>query len=48
MFDVLRSWLDRGVDGFRVDVANFILKDPELRDKRLSRVSWNLRWRSPA
>ncbi|PZS36669.1 MAG: alpha-amylase [Pseudonocardiales bacterium] len=32
MFDVLRFWLNRGVDGFRVDVANFILKDPELRD----------------
>ena len=32
MFDVLRFWLDRGVDGFRIDVANFILKDPLLRD----------------
>ena len=32
MFDVLRFWLDRGVDGVRVDVANFILKDPDLRD----------------
>jgi alpha-glucosidase len=32
MFDVLRFWLERGVDGFRIDVANFILKDPLLRD----------------
>jgi alpha-glucosidase len=32
MFDVLRFWLDRGVDGFRVDVAHFIMKDPEMRD----------------
>lgn len=32
MFDVLRFWLDWGVDGFRIDVANFIVKDPELRD----------------
>ncbi len=32
MFDVIRFWLDRGVDGFRVDVINLILKDPELRD----------------
>src|SRR5579872_2880255 len=32
MFDVLRFWLDRGVDGFRVDVADGIMKDPELRD----------------
>lgn len=32
MLDVLRFWLDRGVDGFRIDVANFVAKDPELRD----------------
>lgn len=32
MFDAVRFWLDRDVDGFRVDVANFIMKDPELRD----------------
>ncbi|RPI20325.1 MAG: alpha-amylase, partial [Actinobacteria bacterium] len=32
MHDVLRFWLDRGVDGFRIDVAHFIAKDPEFRD----------------
>lgn len=32
MFDVIRFWLDRGVDGFRVDVAHFIAKDPDMRD----------------
>lgn len=32
MFDVMRFWLDRGVDGFRIDVAHFIMKDPEFRD----------------
>ncbi len=32
MLDTLRFWLDRGVDGFRIDVAHYILKDPELRD----------------
>jgi alpha-glucosidase len=32
MHGVLRFWLDRGVDGFRIDVANFVMKDPELRD----------------
>lgn len=30
--DVLRFWLDRGVAGFRVDVANHLYKDPTLPD----------------
>jgi alpha-glucosidase len=29
---VLRFWLDRGVDGFRIDVAHGLVKDPELPD----------------
>ncbi len=33
MLDVLRFWLDRGVDGFRVDVISLLAKDPELRDE---------------
>jgi len=32
MLDVLHFWLRRGVDGFRMDVIAFLLKDPELRD----------------
>ncbi|HET8913347.1 MAG TPA: alpha-amylase family glycosyl hydrolase [Ktedonobacteraceae bacterium] len=32
MFDTLRFWLDRGVDGFRIDSAHNILKDPSMRD----------------
>jgi alpha-glucosidase len=32
MLDVVRFWLERGVDGFRVDVAHYIMKDPEMRD----------------
>jgi alpha-glucosidase len=32
MLNVLRFWLDRGVDGFRIDVAQFVAKDPALRD----------------
>jgi alpha-glucosidase len=32
LFDVVRFWLDRGVDGFRIDVAHAIMKDPALRD----------------
>jgi alpha-glucosidase len=30
--DILRFWLDRGVDGFRIDVANGLAKDPDLPD----------------
>ncbi|HEX2884547.1 MAG TPA: alpha-amylase family glycosyl hydrolase [Candidatus Limnocylindria bacterium] len=32
MFDVARWWLERGVDGFRIDVAPMVMKDPDLRD----------------
>jgi alpha-glucosidase len=32
MTDVLRFWMRRGVDGFRVDVAHRIVKDATLRD----------------
>jgi alpha-glucosidase len=30
--DVMRFWLDRGVDGFRVDVASGLIRDLRLRD----------------
>ncbi|WP_344044124.1 glycoside hydrolase family 13 protein [Nocardioides panacihumi] len=34
MFEgVLRFWLDRGVDGFRIDVAHGLLKEESLRDQ---------------
>jgi alpha-glucosidase len=32
MKDAMRFWLDRGVDGFRVDVLWHLAKDPEFRD----------------
>ena len=32
MHDVLRFWMDRGVDGFRADVVHLIGKDPALPD----------------
>ncbi|WP_309621153.1 glycoside hydrolase family 13 protein [Salinibacterium sp.] len=31
-FDILRFWLDRGVDGFRVDVAHGMIKEEGLPD----------------
>ncbi len=33
MLDVMRFWLDRGVDGFRVDVIWLMAKDPLFRDE---------------
>jgi oligo-1,6-glucosidase len=32
IYAMMRWWLDRGVDGFRMDVINFISKNPELPD----------------
>ncbi|WP_421981487.1 alpha-glucosidase family protein [Roseibium sp.] len=32
VLDVARFWLDRGVDGFRLDTVNFYFHDAELRD----------------
>jgi len=36
MFDIVRFWLDRGVDGFRLDIFNVIYKDAEFRDNPFS------------
>jgi oligo-1,6-glucosidase len=32
LYDMMNWWLDRGVDGFRMDVINFISKEPSLPD----------------
>ncbi|MCC6386549.1 MAG: DUF3459 domain-containing protein [Dehalococcoidia bacterium] len=32
MHDVLRFWLDRGIDGFRIDVMGMVVKHPDLAD----------------
>ncbi len=32
MFSSVRFWLDRGVDGFRLDAINWLFEDPALRD----------------
>lgn len=32
MFEIMRFWLDKGVDGFRVDVMWHMIKDEALRD----------------
>ena len=36
MFETVRFWLERGVDGFRIDVAHFIMKDPDFTDNPLA------------
>ncbi|HEV8568554.1 MAG TPA: alpha-glucosidase [Actinoplanes sp.] len=35
VYAMMRWWLDRGVDGFRMDVINYISKDPALPDGHL-------------
>jgi oligo-1,6-glucosidase len=32
IYEMMRWWLDRGVDGFRMDVINMVSKDPSLPD----------------
>ena len=32
ILDVMRFWLERGVDGYRIDALNFAMHDPDLRD----------------
>lgn len=32
MFDAVRFWLERGVDGFRLDATHYMMKAPELLD----------------
>lgn len=32
LLDCARFWLDRGVDGFRLDAINYVMHDPALRD----------------
>ena len=36
MYDAMRFWLDRGVDGFRVDVIWLLIKDEQFRDNPLN------------
>lgn len=42
MFDLVRYWLDMGVDGFRLDVVNWFLKDDQFRSNPLSLRSMDL------
>ena len=35
MYDILCFWLDRGIDGFRLDVINWLIKDARFRNDPL-------------
>jgi alpha-glucosidase len=48
MHDVLRFWLDRGIDGFRLDAIAKIAKDPRLRDNVPGRRRHDEDWDSIA
>ncbi len=39
MLDTMRFWLDRGVDGFRLDIVNALFEDADFRDNP---SSWKL------
>lgn len=34
--DVIRFWLERGASGFRIDMIDFLAKDPQFRDEETS------------
>jgi alpha-glucosidase len=38
MYNVMRFWLDRGVDGFRVDALAVLLKDEQFRDNPMNQA----------
>jgi alpha-glucosidase len=40
LLDCCRFWLDRGVDGFRLDTANFYVHDAMLRDNPANPEPW--------
>jgi len=46
LLDTARFWLDRGVDGFRIDAINFAMHDPALTDNPPAPESNALRTRS--
>ena len=41
---ILRYWLDRGVAGFRIDVAHGLVRDPQLRDNPPARPTESAVW----
>ncbi|MER3401316.1 MAG: glucohydrolase [Thermoflexus sp.] len=50
MFDVVRFWLDMGVDGFRLDAVGTLFEDPGLPDQTapMSYPEWLKAWHAAA
>ncbi|XP_058124503.1 maltase 2-like [Anopheles ziemanni] len=44
MESMVRFWLDKGVDGFRIDAINHAYEDPEFRDEELIDPKGELMW----
>ncbi|KPP83825.1 MAG: alpha-glucosidase [Rhodobacteraceae bacterium HLUCCA08] len=40
LLDTMRFWLERGVDGFRLDTVNFYFHDKRLRDNPANHLPW--------
>ena len=45
--NILRFWLDRGVDGFRIDVAHGLFKAPGLPNREGFGDNWSACWDQP-
>jgi alpha-glucosidase len=43
--DIYRFWFDRGIAGFRIDVAHSLIKDRDLRDNPVATAADNPHWR---
>lgn len=39
MYKIIRFWLDRGADGYRMDVINFISKHPNFPDAPITNAA---------
>jgi alpha-glucosidase len=48
MLDVVRFWMELGVDGFRVDAAHQMMKDPEERDNPPAPEDYPRPWKDMA
>jgi alpha-glucosidase len=44
--EIFKFWLDKGVDGFRLDAVNMIIKDKKIRNNPglLTGIIWRSRW----